>query len=951
MAAEQPIPPGFLERATREAARYGDDPWILLRELVQNSRDAGATRIALAAGTREGLDGLSCTDDGRGMTRAEMRSYLLRLYASGKAPPRGQSSEERARGPVGRFGVGFWSVLRFSPVVVRVESRAREEGTAFEVDCVRGVLREVPCALSSQGTRVTLWRPTRGEPFVEVAEERLVHWAGAVRGMGGGPPPTLTFNGAVRNTPLAEPERIAERIRGRGFDGVLGFGRRPSVSLYAHGLLLREAGSLEELLPRRQVRTELGAPGLYPVVRVNADGLEVLMNRREVVEDELLESIVKTCERRLRKLRRKLLDRLAPLRLRDRLRIAAPRILASLAVVGLLGGAALAGSSLASLSTRGEPTDALLVAPPPSLPRSTTNLEISGGPRINQPSDGGSAPAWDLRVEAPEGLHLIRLTTLSLHDEREGLVTEPPVVRGEPAWGSPYEGSVTLEVGLPGAGASPPSLVRLAVPSGHGVLRGSVLVDGEPADVLGGADGEPLLRLSGGERLVRYRTGPSRGARPRPTQLVWPESWPAVVDDVLSRMAGFSPDERVRALESFVKEHVRYTNSVDDAARLESAEGTYVERVLRVGAGDCDVMNALFALLLRSAGIPAHVAVGLVASGGEVAPDLHAWTEYHLDGTWHALDVSPPLPVGSGGTPGSLHVHSSHSHSHVHGAAAAFDSARAVEGGAVPGTALRPAALDGNAHPPGETALSSMERRPFIALLLATLLVGAIAALTFTLAKRRTRKPSDEDDDALAELLSHWLQGSRSSDPLHLRLRPFFTALGERQRRSLSELERRAAKGLLFAAPPDDPLVPSLRRSALVLDGSRPAMARLLPLLPEALRLDALSAALARDRSAPLLHEVEATLRRLDDGVRVLSLPRAKGVHEVELPTKRPLAPRYLLVGEDDPEWRALVSAEVPHPTRAAAALRFLLERTTLYREQRRTLLASTGTRPDGSAP
>jgi hypothetical protein len=36
-------PGDFRARARAEADRYGPDPWVFVRELLQNARDAGAT--------------------------------------------------------------------------------------------------------------------------------------------------------------------------------------------------------------------------------------------------------------------------------------------------------------------------------------------------------------------------------------------------------------------------------------------------------------------------------------------------------------------------------------------------------------------------------------------------------------------------------------------------------------------------------------------------------------------------------------------------------------------------------------------------------------------------------------------------------------------------------------------------------------------------------------------
>ncbi len=915
-----------LERARREAERYGDDPWILLRELVQNSRDAGARHIDFVAAVHAGprpYDELSCVDDGSGMTRAEVRSYLLRLYASGKAPARQETRRDRARGPVGRFGVGFWSVLRFAPEIVRVESRSGEQGTAFEVDCRRYTLREVPCLLRRPGTRVTLLRASTGARFIDEAGERLSHWAGCVRGLDDDEPPRLSFNGEVRNAPFTPPPLIGERIAREGFDGVVGLGPRPSVRLYAHGLLLREAASLEELYPRRRSRVDLDAPGLYPIVQVNADGLEVLMNRREVVEDALLHALVSTCERRLARLRRRLLDRLAPLRLLDRVRLAGPRaapLAMALVVAFSLG--ALRYTALDSRSPAPAPVGSSPAAPLPARPP-VGSVDLTSGPRINQPSltlDGGEL--WDIRVRAaPGSFHLVKLTTLSRFEGSAGLLAEPPRPSGTPPGGTRSPESVDVDMGTGGRAG----VVALPLPSGHGVVPESVLVDDAPAAVLGGALGEPLVRLRGGERRVRYTTGPSAGLLPSPSLLEAPSAWPAAARALLDDIAPRSAAERVRAVEAFVKAHVRYTTSLEDAARFDRASGAFPERALSVAAGDCDVMNALFALLLRATGVPARVAVGLVVDDGVVAPDLHAWSEYWLDGGWHALDVSPPLPVLAPERAGARHGHGHTAHGD------------AVDRGL--------AASRSSATIPALPRPRDQEDGGIVVPALGGAIAGAGVLLAlFALVRVGSRRRRQGDDEALGRLLWHWLQGPRGADPLHLRLRPFFPTLPRGRRLSLADLERRAARAAVLAAAPNDPLLRALRPGTVVVDASERGPRALLALLPEVIHLEELRPIL-QGQTHPLLYPVERALREVDDGVRVRLLAGAAGVREVELPLREgSLPPRYLLLGEQDPRWRRLLDDEdLPPRLRRFRLARLLLDQTTLYREQRDAILARLG--------
>ena len=129
----------FLALARRESSRYGGDPWVFVRELLQNSRDAGARRITITAGTRGDEEWVAFDDDGSGMDWDHARKYLLTLHASSKA-------EERAS--AGRFGVGFWSVLRFEPDEIILRSRSPREGDAWKAS----------------------WNADLGEPRVERAD-------------------------------------------------------------------------------------------------------------------------------------------------------------------------------------------------------------------------------------------------------------------------------------------------------------------------------------------------------------------------------------------------------------------------------------------------------------------------------------------------------------------------------------------------------------------------------------------------------------------------------------------------------------------------------------------------------------------------------------------------------------------------------------------------------------
>ena len=144
----------FHQAAVREAARYGTDPWVFLRELLQNARDAGANRVAITTRIDDDLEEITVADNGDGMTRKHAQRFLFTLFASSKG-----AGDRMA----GVFGVGFWSILAFEPDVIVLRSRARGEARGWEV-VLDGRLENIGGGSldGSVGTSVTLSRGRAG---------------------------------------------------------------------------------------------------------------------------------------------------------------------------------------------------------------------------------------------------------------------------------------------------------------------------------------------------------------------------------------------------------------------------------------------------------------------------------------------------------------------------------------------------------------------------------------------------------------------------------------------------------------------------------------------------------------------------------------------------------------------------------------------------------------------
>ncbi len=198
-----------------------------------------------------------------------------------------------------------------------------------------------------------------------------------------------------------------------------------------------------------------------------------------------------------------------------------------------------------------------------------------------------------------------------------------------------------LEVSLTVAGGS--GILRLPVATGHVVDPYSVTLDGERLDLVGEVGGLPAVDLGNrrGGRLA-YRSSPGEGVvvgrggdwPPLPPELSGPRN----------EIAALPADARAAAAAEWVRRRVVYDASPATARRhrAEQRRGRDLfARSLLVGAGDCDVQNALVAAILESAGIASRLAVGWVGEDGRTQPGLHAWVEYlGSDGGWRVADAS-----------------------------------------------------------------------------------------------------------------------------------------------------------------------------------------------------------------------------------------------------------------------------------------------------------------------
>jgi hypothetical protein len=139
-----------------------------VRELVQNSLDAGAGRIEVRVRQKGHRLRIDVVDDGEGMDRDIIEGYLLTLF---------RSSKEEDLTKIGKFGVGFVSLFAVDPELVTVDTGrdGRHWRVLFDKD------RKYTLAEADEpfeGTTVNLYCRTWGKKAGALAREvrRAVHY-------------------------------------------------------------------------------------------------------------------------------------------------------------------------------------------------------------------------------------------------------------------------------------------------------------------------------------------------------------------------------------------------------------------------------------------------------------------------------------------------------------------------------------------------------------------------------------------------------------------------------------------------------------------------------------------------------------------------------------------------------------------------------------------------------
>lgn len=255
------------DEALASLVKQFSDPHAFIRELIQNSLDAGAARIDVRMVFADGTLHVEVQDDGEGMDRPIIEGYLLTLF---------RSTKEDDLTKIGKFGIGFTSIFAMDPLEVVVDTGRDGVWHRVTFDATRAYTLS-RLADPYEGTTVTLRaRRTRAQASedarkIRAAAERWCRYAdGAITTSAVGTdevwPPTPVEATFTVQAP------VVVTVESDGFRAVLGPHPSPTppIGFYNRGITLWEGD-------------DAALPGV--TFRVAGRHLEHTLTRDNVIRD------------------------------------------------------------------------------------------------------------------------------------------------------------------------------------------------------------------------------------------------------------------------------------------------------------------------------------------------------------------------------------------------------------------------------------------------------------------------------------------------------------------------------------------------------------------------------------------------------------------------------------------------------------------------------------------
>lgn len=245
--------------APRDQGIVGDvvaqfaDPLAFYRELVQNAIDAGSSTVEVEVSYDDGASAVRAVvrDRGEGMDRDTIENQLLVLF---------RSTKDKDPTKIGKFGIGFSSVLSPSPRIVIVQTVRDGQRLTLHLNPDLSYQLFDGGKATRNGTSVELELPMERSALAEFeikSREALVRWCRHAS-------VPILFQGTRIDTPLALDGALVE-VRGVSSDGATTavVGLRPGARTYGgffnRGLMLRETDEpLAGLIAFKVIDARLG---------------------------------------------------------------------------------------------------------------------------------------------------------------------------------------------------------------------------------------------------------------------------------------------------------------------------------------------------------------------------------------------------------------------------------------------------------------------------------------------------------------------------------------------------------------------------------------------------------------------------------------------------------------------------------------------------------------------
>lgn len=244
-------------------------PMSFLRELVQNSLDAGTTQVEINVGfdrpSRKCF--VQVKDNGEGMDEEIIDNRLTRLFSSTK---------EDDLTKIGKFGIGFVSIFAVAPELVVMETG--KEGEYWRILFKPDRSFEKRELLEpTEGTSITLYLPrpqSKLRDLIKEAEKTIVYWCKYSA-------TEILFNGEKINQSFGfEDEKYVFRFKRDNTEAALSPSHESNgfQGFYNRGLTLLEGP---------------GSPIPYLKFRVRSPYLEHTLSRDNIIRDDNYHRIIK----------------------------------------------------------------------------------------------------------------------------------------------------------------------------------------------------------------------------------------------------------------------------------------------------------------------------------------------------------------------------------------------------------------------------------------------------------------------------------------------------------------------------------------------------------------------------------------------------------------------------------------------------------------------------------